>query len=183
MPSGERKWTRQGMGRSVSSSRTVTCTQFRPRSTISNCTRDVSIFPWAWSVPQFARPISSPADLTVTVAEGMAATSTYAWPDFSFCASPQPLKSSARKSFAGFSGKGNGNVATPRSTSTSSLNGFPASSGCGSVIFTSRFALRGKGASSLNPSVIAATMNFRSAGSSLTDSITRLGSRFSQAHR
>ena len=122
-PSGDRKCTLQGTGLPVSSSRTVTWTQFFPRSSSRKRAAGVSTSPFSSSSPQATSATRSPSWSTETVADGIADTSTYDGLAAVFWASPQPLYGSLRKSSADCSGSAYTYVASPRSTDTSTANG------------------------------------------------------------
>ena len=74
-PSGDLKCTRHGTGRPVSSSTTVTSTQFLPGSTSSTFTRGVDALPFSSTSPHLTEPTSSSPSSTETVADGTAETS------------------------------------------------------------------------------------------------------------
>ena len=97
---------RQGTGCPVSSSTTETFTQFLPGSISSIRARGPAAEPLDTTAPHFARAMGVPPCFTLSVADGVAETSTYDGLAVSFCGSPQPLFGRAMNSSAPAFGRG-----------------------------------------------------------------------------
>ena len=181
-PSGDRKCTLQGTGLPVSSSRTVTWTQFLPLSTRLRRAAGVSTLPFSSKTPQATSATGSPSCSTETVADGTADTSTYDGLAVVFWASPQPLYGSFRKSSDDCSGSAYTYVASPRSTDTSRSNGLSFASSPLSSMRTGRRLRRANGCSSTFARVSPPSSIAPASGMTSSDSMTSSGRGLTQAH-